>query len=162
MKSVLTAVLVTVAWLAPGVAYPCGGSGQGSCDWFNPHVTFTLAETADGLALSSVVQGCAGMRAAHQDRIEAEVARAGKGEACEGCPFGVQGLSFSLERTDLGTLVRIKGPKDRLAEFQKRFDARMAAREEGPSEGGCGCARAAGTGGSGRSSGPGSAPTCGD
>lgn len=161
MKTVLTAMIVAAAWLAPGVAYPCGESGAGSCDWFHPKVTFTLSEAEDGLALSSVVQGCAGMRAAHQDRLEAEIARAGKGEACEGCPFGVQGLSFSLERTDLGTLVRIAGPKDRLAEFQKRFDAKMAARQEGASEGGCGCARAARTG-AGRSSGPNSAPTCGD
>lgn len=162
MKTVWTAVIVAATWLAPGVAYPCGESGQGSCDWFNPHVTFALTEVEDGLALSSVVQGCAGMRAAHQDWLEAEIARAGKGEACDRCPFGVQGLSFSLERTDLGALVRIAGPKDRLAEFKSRFDAKMAARQEGPSGGGCGCARAAGTGGSGRSSGPGSAPTCGD
>lgn len=160
-RMLVTSVTAAAAWLAPGVAYPCGESGQGSCDWFNQKVTFTLSEAEDGLTLSSVVQGCAGMRAAHQDRIAAEIARAGKGEACEGCPFGVEGLSFFLERTDLGTLVRIAGPKDRLAEFQKRFDARMAARQGEPSEGGCGCARAARTG-AGRSSGPTSAPTCGD
>ncbi len=153
--------IALVSWLAPAAAYPCGGSGEGSCDWFNPHVTFTLSEAEDGLALSSVVQGCAGMRAAHQDRIEAEIARAGKGSACEACPFGVPGLSFALERTDLGVLVRITGPKDRLAEFRQRFDAKMAARQEGTSGGGCGCARAARAGSQGRS-GPESAPTCGD
>lgn len=161
MRTVLTGVVVVAAWLAPGVAYPCGGSGEGGCDWFNPHVTFTLSEDGDALALSSVVQGCAGMRAAHQDRIEAEIARAGKGSACEGCPFGVQGLSFTLERTDLGVLVRITGPKDRLAEFRQRFDAKMAARQEGGSGGGCGCARAAQARSKGLS-GPESARMCGD
>lgn len=160
MKNGWIAVAAAAAvWLAPGMAFPCGAGGGGSCDWFNPHVTFALAEGTDGLELSSVVQGCAGMRVAHQDRIEAEIARAGKGEACDGCPFGVKGLTFSVERTDLGALVRITGPKDRLAEFRKRFDAKMAARQDGSSPGGCGCGRAARKG---EGSGPGFAPTCGD
>ncbi len=151
----LSIALVVGAWLVPATAYPCGGGGQGSCDWHNPHVTFTLAETEDGLALSSVVQGCAGMRATHQDRIEAEVARAAKGEACEGCPFGVQGLSYAVERTDLGVVVRVTGPKDRLGEFKKRFEAKMAARDQAPGGGGCGCRKEA-------RSGPKSGPMCGD
>lgn len=150
--------VVAMVLFAPAIAYPCGEKA-GACDWFNPHVTFSLTESKEGLTLSSVVQGCPGKRAAHQDRLEAEIARAAKGETCEGCPFGVKGLSFAVERTELGMLVRISGPQDQLAEFRKRFEAKMAARKDGPAHQGCPCSKAARKS---QASGPGSVQTCGD
>jgi len=164
MRQILLAAAWMLAVWAPRTAYPCGGSGEGGCDWFNPHVTYSLAEDAGGLTLSSVVQGCPGMRAAHQDRIEAEVARAKNGEACDGCPFGVAGLTFSVERTELGVLVRVVGPKERLAEFRQRYEAKMSARDSGGG-GGCGCERAAkahGPSSTSTDSGRAAQPMCGD
>lgn len=152
------ASLVAV-WFAPGLAYPCGESEHGPCDWLNPAVTYTLTETKDGLVLASVVQGCPRKRLAHQERVEAEIARARKGEACDGCPFGVRDLSFAFERTDLGAVVRIAGPKSRLDEFKKRFEAKMAAR--GPAGEGCRCAKKTGARDASRF-GPQPASTCGD
>lgn len=119
------------------LALPCGGEGKGGCDWFNPHVTFSLTEGEDGLVLSTLVEGCEGMRAAHQGKIEEEIAKARRGEACPGCPFGVEGLSYEVERTSFGVVVRIKGPAEKLTEFRNRFEQKMEAREKGGS--GCGC-----------------------
>lgn len=128
-------VVVPLVMALSRVSFACEGSGE--CDWHNPKVTFTLAEDKEGLVLTSVVQGCPGMRAAHQERLEAEIARAKNGKACPGCPFSVDGLSYFFERTELGAIVYIRGPKNLLEEFRKKFDEKIAKRTG--QDAGCPC-----------------------
>ena len=125
-----------VAALWPVAVWSCP---DGGCDWDNPNVTFTLTEENGALSLSSVVQGCQGMRMAHQETMAREIEKARKGETCDECPFGVQGLLFKLEKTELGVLVKIEGPKEKLALFKDRFDRKLRASGAGGDGKSCGC-----------------------
>ncbi|NOZ00671.1 MAG: hypothetical protein GXP54_02120 [Deltaproteobacteria bacterium] len=149
MSLVLGAAIITLSSAA--LALPCG-EGMGSCPWSNDHVDFKLTDKADTLTLTTTVQGCASMRAAHQDMIAEKIAKATKGEACcDACPFAAKGLKYKLEKTDLGTIVTITGPAESRAEFKKLFNAKMAARKAGTgcgnAEGSSGCQKHKGSSG---------------
>jgi hypothetical protein len=116
-----------------------GCSGGQGCIWTDGKVDFALAEDGDALKLAAVVNGCAGKRAAFQKKLTDELAQDAAGKGCSGCPFSVQGLTFTAENTDLGATVKVSGPADKRAEFKTRYEAKMAARKAPAAEGGCGC-----------------------
>lgn len=146
-----SATLMALIFLSTAAYADCGSCGGGKakagepgghCVWMDTMVDFSLAEEGDKLLLASVVNGCPGKRARHQDKFEADIATGKTGTCCESCPFALKGLAFEFARTELGATVAITGPADKRAEFKRLYDAKIAARATAGDTGGCGCSKA--------------------
>ena len=123
---------------------------KGGCIWTDTKADFALADEGDALKLAAVVNGCAGKRAAFQQKLADELVRDAAGGGCQQCPFSVQGLTFKAENTDLGATVKVTGPADKRAEFKTRYEKKIAERKAtaaapaaapAPTAGGCGCGK---------------------
>jgi hypothetical protein len=137
------ATLMALVFMSTAAYADCGSCGgdkaDGACVWMNKMVDFSLAEEGDKLLLASVVNGCPGKRARHQDKFEADIAKGKTGTCCPSCPFALKDLAFEFTRTELGATVAITGPADKRAEFKKLYEAKIAARATAGDTGGCGC-----------------------
>jgi hypothetical protein len=138
-KTRLLVLSLALAWTLPALAGPgCGMADKGGCIWGDQKASFSLADKDDTLLLAAVVEGCAGKRAGFQKRLAAEIDGAKKGTSCKECPFGIEGLSFAAEKTELGSTVVISGPKEKRDAFKAAYEAKLAAIKAAPAGSGCG------------------------
>ena len=139
-KTRVLVLALTLAWALPAFAGEgCAMAQKGGCVWTDQKASYTLTEKDSNLFLAAVVDGCAGKRAGYQARLASELDQAKAGTSCTDCPFGIKGLTFATENSEIGATVTISGPKDKLDAFQTRFDAKMESRKTAPDTSGCGC-----------------------
>ncbi|MFH1532123.1 MAG: hypothetical protein ABIK09_15470 [Pseudomonadota bacterium] len=142
----LTLILGAVAAQAqecPHSKEPAGCAGENpavgkdKCIWSWEGVNWTLLEKDGTLVAQAVVPGCGKRSMAIRTSIAAKVPECKKNTCgCGSCPFGAEGVTFTVKNEAKALFVTATGPADKLAAYKAATEKKIAAARSGE---GCGC-----------------------
>ena len=126
----------------PHAKKPSGCAGQNpevgkdKCIWSWEGVNWTLLEKDGAIVAQAVVPGCGGRSMAIRTSMAAQIPKCKDGACgCEGCSFGVPGVSLEVKNEAKALFVTATGPADKLAAFKADMEKKIAS-------GGCAKAKA--------------------
>lgn len=112
--------------------------GKDKCVWSWEGVKWTLLEKDGAIVAQAVVPGCSKRSMAVRTSIAAQIPKCkDRACGCEGCSFGVAGVSLEVKNEAKALFVTATGPADRLAAFKADMEKKMAAFS---GDAACGCA----------------------